>query len=76
MIFWERVGQLALDHAFPTSLTPIQIPMRLFDAVRELEGRGDRFFVKRETWSISERTVDWYGFTSEASVVAPPEAKL
>ena len=68
MIFWERVGQLALDHAFPTSLTPIQIPMRVFDAVRELEGRGDRFFVKRETWSISERTVDWYGFTSEASV--------
>jgi hypothetical protein len=50
--------------------------MRVFDAVRELEGRGDRFFVKRETWSISERTVDWYGFTSEASVVAPPEAKL
>jgi hypothetical protein len=47
---------LALDHAFPTSLTPIQIPMRVFDAVRELEGRGDRFFVKRETWSISERT--------------------
>jgi hypothetical protein len=57
-------------------LTPIQISVRVFDAVRELEGRGDRFFVKRETWSISERTVDWYGFTSEPSVVAPPEAKL
>lgn len=28
------------------------------------------------TWSISERTVDVYGFTRVAEVVAPPEAKL
>jgi len=32
--------------------------------------------VNRLTWSTRERTVDSKGVTSEASVVAPPDAKL
>jgi hypothetical protein len=76
MISWESFAQLESPKALPTSLTPIQIPKRVLDAVREEEGRGDKCEVKRETWSISERTVDWKGFTRVASVVAPPEARL
>lgn len=75
-IVWERVGQLQLPQAFPTSLTPIQIPKRVLSDVREEYGRGERLLVNRDTWSISERTVDWKGFMRPASVVAPPEAKL
>jgi hypothetical protein len=62
--------------ALLTSLTPIQIAKRVLVAVREVDGRGERCEVKRETWSISKRTVDWKGFTRVASVVAPPEARL
>jgi hypothetical protein len=67
---------LEFPHAFPTSLTPIQIPKRALSDVMEEDGRGERLLVKRETWSIRERTVDWKGFTRLASVVAPPDAKL
>jgi hypothetical protein len=52
---------------------------RVLDGVRggvEVEEERERCVVKRETWSIRERTVGWKGFTREASVVAPPEAKL
>jgi hypothetical protein len=48
----------------------------VLEAVREDDGRGERWDVKRETWSINERTVGWKGFTRVASVVAPPEARL
>jgi hypothetical protein len=56
-------------------LTPIQIAIKVLDGERG-RGRGKRFLVKRETWSMRERTVDWKGRTRVASVVAPPEARL
>jgi hypothetical protein len=79
VISCEREGHVAEEKAFPTSLTPIQMAKRVLDAVRggvDVEEERERCVVKRETWSIRERTVGWKGFTREASVVAPPEAKL
>lgn len=62
MISLESVFQLEELHAFPTSLTPIQIAKRVLDDVREgelaVEGRGARWDSKRVTWSTKERTVD------------------
>jgi hypothetical protein len=75
MIVCERAGHFESDQAFPTSLTPIQIANKVLDGERGV-GRGERFLVKRETWSTRERTVDWKGRTRVASVVAPPEARL
>ena len=63
------------EKAFPTSFTPSQIAKSVLVLVSVEEGR-ERCVLKRDTWSIRERTVGWKGFTRLASVVAPPEAKL
>jgi hypothetical protein len=75
MTVFESAGHFESDHTFPTSLTPIQIANNVLDGERGV-WRGERFLVKRETWSTRERTVDWKAGTRLASVVAPPEARL
>lgn len=75
MIVWERAGHFGSDHAFPTSLTPIQMANKVL-VWENGAARGKEVLVKSETWSTRERTVDWKGGTRVASVVAPPEARL
>ncbi len=77
MILPRSTVTLGWDHPLPTSLTPIHTPTSVFSAVHGANaGCDDMDVLNTPTWSTKLRTVGWKGFTSCASVVAPPEAKL